>query len=146
MHRVHLFLGCSIAYFFGVSWTAPTRADEAVATKPHAAVDAVPRSPSSADEKRERARSADDVWSARTIAISAAFGFASPLGNYGVEGEWSPAPWLNLAVGVGNRPQNGSHVQIAVMPRVRLVLNDAVALSFGAGASMGGYEYRGYAG
>src|SRR5262245_44677163 len=69
-------------------------------------------------------------------AVELHAGLGTPYGLIGVSGEYAPLSWLVLAGGAG---MNAQGLQLALAPRLRFVLNDAIAFDAGAGVSTGPY-------
>jgi len=98
-----------------------------------AAVTAVPQG-RSASPAPAIASDQGDVW-ARRFAFDLQGGLGTPYGLLGASFEWTPVRFFTLAMGVGD---NGVGPQLAVLPRVRLVL-DRMAIALGVGPSWGPY-------
>lgn len=115
---------------------------------------------SSAQDAAVRDSHADEeVWE-RHFAVMGIVGFGTPVGQAGVEVEFSPAPFLALSLGAGFgsgtentdclppghigvcRGPLRDRVQTAAMGRLRVLRGRDSALALGAGASTGGYSWN----
>jgi hypothetical protein len=72
------------------------------------------------------------------LSVTATLGVATPLGELGIELDGHLAKWLSLSAGVG---ASTSGPQLAAMARAHLPIGEQWAMSFGAGASEGKYEW-----
>lgn len=101
----------------------------AATAQPSAAVSTAPSpAPATASDQ-------EDVW-ARRFAFDLQAGLGAPYGLLGASFEWTPVRFFTLAMGAGG---NVAGPQLAVLPRVRLVL-DQMAVALGAGPSWGPYQ------
>ncbi len=115
--------------------------------------------PQSASPPGPYALGAGKRWQ-KQLAIQGQVGLATPLGSVGVSVEYAPLEELTFAAGVGlgsgpyclspeDQPKAYDAIcrrwhrdlQYALMGRVRIPIEGALASGFGAGPSMGGYTW-----
>jgi hypothetical protein len=81
-----------------------------------------------------------DTWTTRRAAISANGATGGPLGYGGLSFDYAPWRYLVLGGGVGVQPGGGTG---AFTWRLRLPINNFVAVGFGAPLSTGPYQWVG---